>query len=150
MWPQRCSSAVMTARTVSSPPPATGIRDVLLVDRFHEPCGGGGAGPVRGRTRGHSHEERRRKGRQALSGCGPRRREQAGRMSAKLIVYPPDEQGWRRVRYDGVAIGVAHRPADIRVFLAAAGLENAEDVDLTDPDFVEWRGAGSEVWDPSP
>ncbi|MER5418136.1 hypothetical protein [Streptomyces virginiae] len=21
-------------------------------------------------------------------------------MSAKLIVYPPDEQGWRRVRYD--------------------------------------------------
>ncbi|MFI8265012.1 hypothetical protein [Streptomyces sp. NPDC085665] len=49
-------------------------------------------------------------------------------MSAKLIVYPPDEQGWRRMRYDSVAIGVAHRPADIRVFLAAAGLENAEDV----------------------
>ncbi|MEY2231265.1 MULTISPECIES: hypothetical protein [Streptomyces] len=56
----------------------------------------------------------------------------------QLIVYPPDEQGWRRVRYDGVAIGVAHRPSDIRVFLADAGLENAEDVDLTDPDFVEW------------
>ncbi|MET7534238.1 hypothetical protein [Streptomyces goshikiensis] len=66
-------------------------------------------------------------------------------MSAKPIVYPPDEQGWRRVRYDGVAIGVAHRPADIRVFLAAAGLEDAEDVDLTDPDFVEWRGAGPEA-----
>lgn len=52
-----------------------------------------------------------------------------------------------------VAIGVAHRPADIRVFLAAAGLKNAEDVALTDPDpdpdldpdFVEWRGAGPEV-----
>ncbi|MFJ6722452.1 hypothetical protein [Streptomyces sp. NPDC091259] len=41
-------------------------------------------------------------------------------MVAKRIVYPPDEQGWRRVRYDGVAIGVAHRPGDIRVFLAAA------------------------------
>lgn len=38
-------------------------------------------------------------------------------MSAKLIVYPPDAQGWRRVRYDGTAIGVAHRPSDIRVFL---------------------------------
>ncbi|MGW7136654.1 hypothetical protein [Streptomyces xanthophaeus] len=74
------------------------------------------------------------------------RREQVGRISAKLIVYPP-EQGWRRVRYDGVAIGVAHRPADIRAFLAAAGLENAEDVDLTDPDFVEWRGAGPEGCD---
>ncbi|MEU7605862.1 hypothetical protein [Streptomyces sp. NPDC041003] len=48
-------------------------------------------------------------------------------MSAKLIVYPPDGQGWRWVRYDGVAIGVAHRQADIRVFLTAAGLETAED-----------------------
>lgn len=70
-------------------------------------------------------------------------------MSAKLIVYPPDEQGRRRVCYDGVAIGVGHRPADIRVFLEAAGLVNAEDVDLTDPDFVEWRGDGPEGWEPS-
>ncbi|MGW7064803.1 hypothetical protein ACWGHM_40810 [Streptomyces sp. NPDC054904] len=69
-------------------------------------------------------------------------------MVAKLIVYPPDENGWRRVRYDGTAIGVAHRPSDIRVFLAAAGLQEAEDVDLTDPAFVEWRGAGPEVWEP--
>ncbi|MEU9082758.1 hypothetical protein [Streptomyces sp. NPDC048357] len=60
-------------------------------------------------------------------------------MAAKLIIYPPDQQGRRRVRYDGVAIGVAHRPSDVRAFLAAAGMENAEDVDL-DPDFVEWRG----------
>ncbi|MCX5278216.1 STAS domain-containing protein [Streptomyces virginiae] len=74
---------------------------------------------------------------------------EAGRMAAKLIVYPPDAQGWRRVRYDGTAIGVAHRPSDIRVFLAEAGLENAEDVDLTDPGFVEWRGAGPEEWEPS-
>ncbi|WP_405940755.1 hypothetical protein [Streptomyces sp. NBC_00207] len=44
-------------------------------------------------------------------------------MAAKLIVYPPDAMGWRRVRYDGTAIGVAHRPSDIRVLLAAAGLE---------------------------
>ncbi|MFK0017061.1 hypothetical protein [Streptomyces sp. NPDC091027] len=71
-------------------------------------------------------------------------------MSAKLIVYPPDGRGWRRVRYDGVAIGVAHRPADIRVFLAAAGLDSAEDVDLTDPNLVEWRGAGPEAWEPAP
>ncbi|MEV7442026.1 hypothetical protein AB0O22_12840 [Streptomyces sp. NPDC091204] len=69
---------------------------------------------------------------------------------AKLVVYPPDESGWRRVRYDGVAIGVAHRPADIRVFLASAGLEDAEDVDLTDPEFVEWRGGGPEAWEPAP
>ncbi|MGW7312904.1 hypothetical protein [Streptomyces sp. NPDC054854] len=69
-------------------------------------------------------------------------------MAAKLIVYPPDENGWRRVRYAGAAIGVAHRPSDIRVFLAAAGLQDAEDVDLTDPAFVEWRDAGPGVWEP--
>ncbi|MFI8281192.1 hypothetical protein ACIGBH_41330 [Streptomyces sp. NPDC085929] len=39
-------------------------------------------------------------------------------MSAKLIIHPPDQQGWRCGRYDDVAIGVAHRPADIRAFLA--------------------------------
>ncbi|MGW6613280.1 hypothetical protein ACWGA0_07460 [Streptomyces erythrochromogenes] len=67
-------------------------------------------------------------------------------MAAKLIIHSPDQQGRRRVRYDGVAIGVAHRPADVRAFLAAAGMENAEDVDLTDPDFAEWgrpRGVGT-------
>lgn len=76
---------------------------------------------------------------------------EGGRMAAKLIVYLPDAQGWRRLRYDGVAIGVAHRPADIRAFLAAAGLENAEDVHLTDPDLVDWRGAvGPGMWEPRP
>ncbi|MEU6214692.1 hypothetical protein ABZ891_32965 [Streptomyces sp. NPDC047023] len=70
-------------------------------------------------------------------------------MSVKLIVYPPDELGWRRARYGGVAIGVAHRPSDIRVFLAAAGLENGDGLDLTDPALVEWRGAGPEAWEPS-
>lgn len=70
-------------------------------------------------------------------------------MSAKLIVYPPDEQGWRWVRCDGVAFGVAHLPAGIRVFLASAGLESADDVDLADPEFVEWRGVGPEAWETS-
>ncbi|MFI8365206.1 hypothetical protein ACIGD1_34270 [Streptomyces sp. NPDC085612] len=41
------------------------------------------------------------------------------------------------MRCDGVTIKVAHRLADTLVFLAAVGLENADDVDLTDPDFVE-------------
>ncbi|WCD89980.1 hypothetical protein KPP03845_106404 [Streptomyces xanthophaeus] len=58
-------------------------------------------------------------------------------MAAKLIIHPPAQQGCRRVRHDGVAIGVAHRPADVRAFLAAAGMANAGDVDLTDPDFVD-------------
>ncbi|MFE0601650.1 hypothetical protein ACFW2T_14350 [Streptomyces sp. NPDC058892] len=43
-------------------------------------------------------------------------------MSARLVVYPPDENGWRRVRWDGQSIGVAHKPSDIVTFLTAAGL----------------------------
>ncbi|MFD4933364.1 hypothetical protein [Streptomyces virginiae] len=66
--------------------------------------------------------------------------------AARLVVYPPDESGWRRVRWDGTSIGVAHRPSDIVVFLTAAGLENAEDLDLSDPALVEWRGEGPETW----
>ncbi|MER6394292.1 hypothetical protein ABT236_38305 [Streptomyces sp. NPDC001523] len=70
--------------------------------------------------------------------------------AARLVIYPPDENGWRRVRWDGTAIGVAHRPSDIHVFLAAAGMENPEDLDLADPALVEWRGAGPESWAESP
>ncbi|MFD3547906.1 hypothetical protein ACFWUW_20280 [Streptomyces sp. NPDC058655] len=43
----------------------------------------------------------------------------------------------------------SHTARPVGFFLAAAGLGDAEDVDLTDPDFVEWRGAGPEAWDPS-
>ncbi|ROQ93627.1 hypothetical protein EDE04_0011 [Streptomyces sp. 2132.2] len=53
------------------------------------------------------------------------------------------------MRYDGIAVGVAHRLAGTRVFLAAAGPENADDEDLSDPDFVEWPGAGSQGWETS-
>ncbi|WP_330335629.1 hypothetical protein OHS33_39010 (plasmid) [Streptomyces sp. NBC_00536] len=70
--------------------------------------------------------------------------------SVRLVVYPPDENGWRRVRWDGTSIGVAHRPSDIVVFLTAAGLENSEELDLTDPAVVEWRGGGPETWAESP
>ncbi|MFB7467310.1 hypothetical protein ACFCZ1_28100 [Streptomyces sp. NPDC056224] len=66
------------------------------------------------------------------------------------MVYPPDENGWRRVRWDGTSIGVAHQPSDMLVFLTAAGQENAEDFDLADPAVVEWRGGGPETWAESP
>ncbi|MGW6862494.1 hypothetical protein [Streptomyces xanthophaeus] len=71
-------------------------------------------------------------------------------MPARLVIYPPEENGWRRVRWDGTAIGVAHKPSDIVVFLSAAGLDNAEDLDLADPNLVKWRGGGPETWAESP
>ncbi|MCX4545844.1 hypothetical protein [Streptomyces sp. NBC_01565] len=70
--------------------------------------------------------------------------------STRLVVDPPDENGWRAVRYDGAAIGVAHRPSDILVFLEATGLPHPQDLDLTTSDLVEWRQVGPESWAESP
>ncbi|MFD9459174.1 hypothetical protein ACFWBC_39715, partial [Streptomyces sp. NPDC059985] len=70
---------------------------------------------------------------------------------AKLIFYPLEAQGWRRVRN---AIVLAHRRGDTSVFLAGAGLEAAEDVNLTDPDGgvagadAEDRGPSTGASDP--
>lgn len=63
-------------------------------------------------------------------------------MSANLIVYPADEQGWHQVRCGGVASRVAHRPSDLRLFPAEAGLENAEGVDLNRPRLRGMASAG--------
>ncbi|MFD7785473.1 hypothetical protein ACFV4Q_20630 [Streptomyces nojiriensis] len=67
----------------------------------------------------------------------------------RLVVYPPDEHGWRRIRWDGQSIGVAHQPSDITTFLQEEGLENAEDFDLVG-ELVEWRGGRPETWAESP
>ncbi|MBT2406586.1 MULTISPECIES: hypothetical protein [unclassified Streptomyces] len=74
----------------------------------------------------------------------------SGGAGLRLVVFPPDQHGRRRVRYGGQSLGTAHRMSDIPVFLAGAGMENAEDLDLADPELVEWRGGGPEVWPASP
>ncbi|GAA2643827.1 hypothetical protein GCM10010425_59260 [Streptomyces spororaveus] len=71
-------------------------------------------------------------------------------MPPRLVVEPPDENNWRRVRWKGAPIGVAHQVSDITVLLTAAGMLDAEDLDLTDPELVEWRGGGPETWAESP
>ncbi|MFE2140807.1 hypothetical protein ACFXA3_03485 [Streptomyces sp. NPDC059456] len=70
--------------------------------------------------------------------------------AARLVVHPPDHRGWRRVRYDGQSLGTAYRIGDIAVFLAATGMQDAEDFDLTDPAHVDWRGGGPDCWTPLP
>ncbi|MFB7899918.1 hypothetical protein ACFC1B_26725 [Streptomyces xiamenensis] len=64
---------------------------------------------------------------------------------APIVVYPPSDGG-RRVRADGEAIGRARSPRELREFLRRAGVPDADDVDLTDPALVEWRGGGPDVW----
>lgn len=63
-----------------------------------------------------------------------------------VIVYPPDEEGGRRVRVDGKILGRAFRPRDIIEFLRRAGLPDWDQIDVAISDLIEWRGGGPEVW----
>ncbi|WP_432051281.1 hypothetical protein [Streptomyces xiamenensis] len=66
---------------------------------------------------------------------------------APIVVYPPDGSGGRRVRADGEAIGRARDERELREFLRRAGMADWETADLADPQLVEWRGGGPEVWE---
>lgn len=64
---------------------------------------------------------------------------------APIVVYPPDEDGGRRVRARGAILGRAYSPADLLEFLRRAGLD-PDDVNLHDPGLIEWRGGGPDAW----
>ncbi|MFF6847178.1 hypothetical protein [Streptomyces antimycoticus] len=64
----------------------------------------------------------------------------------RVVVQPPSPTGGRRVRVDGVILGVAYGEADLREFLRRAGLEDADDVDVEASPLIEWRGGGPRVW----
>ncbi|MET9880314.1 hypothetical protein ABZZ36_37765 [Actinacidiphila glaucinigra] len=65
--------------------------------------------------------------------------------ASRVIVYPPSETGGRHVRVDGEILGVAYDMRDFIEFLRQAGIDPLR-VSVTDPDLVEWRGAGPSVW----
>ncbi|MFK0050212.1 hypothetical protein ACIQU4_40140 [Streptomyces sp. NPDC090741] len=65
----------------------------------------------------------------------------------RVIVYPPDAEGGRRVRCDGEILGRALGPGDLLEFLRRAGLD-PDDVRLDDELLIEWRGGGPAVWSP--
>lgn len=46
-----------------------------------------------------------------------------------IVVYPPDEQGARRVRVDGTILGRA-ADRDLTEYLRRAGLEGFDDLDV--------------------
>nr|WP_318206156.1 hypothetical protein [Streptomyces sp. SCL15-4] len=64
-----------------------------------------------------------------------------------VIVYPPDEQGGRRVRVDGEISGRALGLKDVVEFLRRAGLDTIEDTDVAAADWIEWRGGGPDAWE---
>lgn len=61
----------------------------------------------------------------------------------RVVVYPPDETGGRRVRVDGEILGRAYGMADLVEFLRRAGW-----VEEAPP--IEWRGGGPDTWSPEP
>ncbi|MCE3033186.1 MULTISPECIES: hypothetical protein [Streptomyces] len=65
---------------------------------------------------------------------------------ATVVVHPPepDHRG-RRVTVAGSTMGYARDAVDVLWLVWAAGLD-PDEVRLDDPDRVEWRGAGPEVW----
>ena len=56
-----------------------------------------------------------------------------------ITVYPPDEEGARAVRIDGVLAGRVRSVEGVAVLARAAGA-----VDLGG---VVWRGGGPDVWE---
>ncbi|MGW2908719.1 hypothetical protein ACWC91_41045 [Streptomyces sp. NPDC001204] len=67
-------------------------------------------------------------------------------MPVPVIVYPPDEQGGRRVRADGTILGLAYSVRDVAAFLQTAGLQDADEMTVVRADWIEWRGGGPEDW----
>ncbi|MGW3813441.1 hypothetical protein [Streptomyces sp. NPDC005046] len=64
-----------------------------------------------------------------------------------VVVYPPDEDGGRRVRVDGVILGRAFSVLDIAAFMQTAGLQDWGEMDVVRSDLIEWRGGGPEAWE---
>ena len=86
----------------------------------------------------------------AAPGAGAYVRAQAGVMPSDrpVIVYPPDEDGGRRVRIDGQIAGRAFSTRDVAAFLQEAGLQSYDEMDVVRSALLEWRGGGPEVWTP--
>ncbi|MFG1807415.1 hypothetical protein [Streptomyces sp. NPDC049040] len=66
-------------------------------------------------------------------------------MEQPRVIVEPVVGGRRRVRVGTEILGVACGPVDVIEFLRRAGLD-PDQVDLDDPDLVDWRGGGSDVW----
>ena len=65
-----------------------------------------------------------------------------------VVVYPPDEDGGRRVRVDGEILGRAYGLRDIAEFLRRAGIEDVDRAYVASSGLIEWRGGGPDVWVP--
>ncbi|GGS46270.1 hypothetical protein AB0E75_04420 [Streptomyces griseoviridis] len=63
-----------------------------------------------------------------------------------VTVYPPDDEGGRRVRVDGEILGRAYSVTDVARFLQEAGLQGWDEMDVVRSLMIDWRGGGPDVW----
>lgn len=68
--------------------------------------------------------------------------------SQPVIVYPPGEDGGRRVRVGEQFLGMAYGLLDVADFLRRAGLEEADKQLVATSGLIEWRGGGPDMWEP--
>ncbi|KUM74100.1 hypothetical protein J7F01_01325 [Streptomyces sp. ISL-22] len=64
-----------------------------------------------------------------------------------IVIYPPAEDGGRRVRVDDRFLGIAYGLLDIVEFLRLAGLEDVDDLWVRQSGLIEWRGSGPDEWE---
>ncbi|MFH8936234.1 hypothetical protein [Streptomyces griseosporeus] len=61
-----------------------------------------------------------------------------------VVIYPPDEDGGRRVRIDGVIKGRAFSVRDVAAFMQE--LQEFDEMDVVRSGLIVWRGGGPDVW----
>ncbi|MBO1332749.1 hypothetical protein [Streptomyces sp. VRA16 Mangrove soil] len=68
-------------------------------------------------------------------------------MGPVIVVHRPSRGGGRRVTVGPATLGLARTDADLIEFLRRAGLENAEDIVLSDSPHIVWRGGRAHEYD---
>jgi hypothetical protein len=66
--------------------------------------------------------------------------------SQPVVIYPPAEDGGRRVRVGEQFRGMAYGLLDIVDFLRLAGLDDVDDTWVRQSSLIEWRGGGPDAW----
>lgn len=63
-----------------------------------------------------------------------------------VVIYPPAEDGGRRVRIGEHFVGIAYGLLDVAAFVQEAGLQDWDEMDVVRSALIEWRGGGAEAW----
>ncbi|MDO0929329.1 hypothetical protein QQY24_29425 [Streptomyces sp. TG1A-8] len=63
-----------------------------------------------------------------------------------IVIYPPADDGGRRVRVHARFLGMAYGLLDVTEFLRLAGMDGVDEDWVRRSGLIEWRGGGPEAW----